>query len=480
MDAQAPSNIVIKQQAVSRPEGWPIHFQWLRSPPHWFAAPASAVLLVAGFSLVLLSLIAIARLGAELFSDDNKLAIEAIKVLLPLAAAAVGLPLIIWRLAILTRQTKTAEEKTQIDRETHYTTIFSKSVEQLGATREHKEAYEGAGKADARTVPSIEIRLGGIHSLSRLADESARDAPKVENILLSFVRENSWYTRDGVRSSLPPQRYPETYPDWSYYYRAGNITESVTKDYYDWYTEIEARTDNIKKWSRKAIETRVDVSEAISSLSKLSMPIGSGSNFTECLFVGRIITSNLLNKFSFTRCIFVRCRFIIEDIKAKLISESLFVNCAFSSERSSIYIHRSLLLSAKFESPIDSTIILRHCSVSDFSAWGYKGKLSIKAYRSVFNDCLLPTGEFTLDITNCVFAKCDLDRIVPSSRSRIKQTTFAETRCKGGDLSKLQEFDIENIALLQANARTIHPGDIRPNAWPDYDPYYEDDDEIPF
>lgn len=187
----------------SKPHTWPLDFSNLRSPPRWLAIAAATAGLLFVVFLLFLALISIARLAIDLLSDNQQQASEAVKSLLPIAAAVVGLPLIIWRLVILNQQTRISEAKTQIDRETHYTSIFSRGVEQLGQTREVKEiSNSGDGtQSISRTAPNIEVRLGGIHSLTRLAEESIRDREKIENVLLSYVRENSWVDRRGISSA---------------------------------------------------------------------------------------------------------------------------------------------------------------------------------------------------------------------------------------------------------------------------------------
>lgn len=169
---------------------WPITFKNVKHPPQPLAIALCVVGILVALWLTALTLIAIGRLAFDLFGGDQLRATEAIKSLLPLAAAAIGLPLIIWRLLILDQQTRISEQKTQIDRQTHYTSIFAKSIEQLGQTKEIKENRERNGVLEtlSQTLPNIEVRLGGIHSLARLAEESKRDAIKIENTLLSYVR----------------------------------------------------------------------------------------------------------------------------------------------------------------------------------------------------------------------------------------------------------------------------------------------------
>jgi hypothetical protein len=63
---------------------------------------------------------------------------------------------------------------------------FSRAIEQLGAV-------EPGGKmqSDGRPMINIEVRLGGIYSLERIAHDSPRDAWAIIEILSTYARENS-------------------------------------------------------------------------------------------------------------------------------------------------------------------------------------------------------------------------------------------------------------------------------------------------
>jgi hypothetical protein len=184
--------------------GWPLNFSFLERPPTAFSVPVSVFAVSLFIALLLIAFLAIVWLLADLLSGEQKRAADATKAALPLLAGAIGLPLIVWRLRILDRQTRISEQKTEIDRETHYTSIFSRSIDQLGQTREVKRTINSDEKSfdTTTTVPNIEVRLGGIHSLVRLAEESTRDQEKIENTLLSYVRENSWSDREGTTATL--------------------------------------------------------------------------------------------------------------------------------------------------------------------------------------------------------------------------------------------------------------------------------------
>jgi hypothetical protein len=63
--------------------------------------------------------------------------------------------------------------------------LFTKAIELLGATRDETNA------SGTFTKPNLELRLGGIHVLNRLARDSTQDHRKIIEILCAYVRENS-------------------------------------------------------------------------------------------------------------------------------------------------------------------------------------------------------------------------------------------------------------------------------------------------
>jgi pentapeptide repeat protein len=188
MSADTPNQNL--KRDLTQKTSWPIDFSILKSPPPWCANLATGVVILAVLILLFLAVVAITRLATDLLGNDAQRASDAAKSLLPIAAAVVGAALIIWRLVILNQQTQINETKTQIDRETYYTSIFAKSVELMGLIRETKSV--GAdGKEIARSVPNIESRLGALYSLERLLTESTRDQRAIIETLCAYIRENS-------------------------------------------------------------------------------------------------------------------------------------------------------------------------------------------------------------------------------------------------------------------------------------------------
>lgn len=100
-----------------------------------------------------------------------------------LTAALLGAPFLIWG-TVLKHQT------VRWQKEGHMTDRISKAVEQLGA----EKAVKKDGVEETR--PNLEVRIGAILSLERIAQDSAthdkgRDHVRVMEILCAYIRENA-------------------------------------------------------------------------------------------------------------------------------------------------------------------------------------------------------------------------------------------------------------------------------------------------
>jgi hypothetical protein len=81
---------------------------------------------------------------------------------------------------LLQQETETLQEQGQI------TDRFSKAIEQLGAVKSDK-ALDRNGTAGI----NLEVRLGGIYALERIAQDSPRDHWTIMEVLTAYVRTNS-------------------------------------------------------------------------------------------------------------------------------------------------------------------------------------------------------------------------------------------------------------------------------------------------
>jgi uncharacterized protein YjbI with pentapeptide repeats len=165
-----------------------------------------------------------------------------------LIAALLGAPLILWR-------TMVAQRTVNIAQESHVTDLLARAVEQLGAEKTVKRAPapDFKGKtAEARvteeTVPNLEVRIGAILALERLARQNLDVHVQIMEILTAYVRMNS-------PVCLPPD-LPEP-PDYT------------PQDHNGWVSEF-ARWSIVHSEKVELLRLREDIQLALNAIGRRS------------------------------------------------------------------------------------------------------------------------------------------------------------------------------------------------------------------
>ena len=141
---------------------------------------ASIQLLTITLVLIALGLlIAFAVSVYTAISAGTQITGEAIRNVGLALAAVFGAPFLVWRSFVAQRQTDIAEQSQITDR-------INKAVENLGATR---LLHDAEGKQF--TQPNLEVRIGAIYALERIAQDSLRDHVQIMEILTAYIRENA-------------------------------------------------------------------------------------------------------------------------------------------------------------------------------------------------------------------------------------------------------------------------------------------------
>jgi len=150
-----------------------------------------------GFALILvlvvLAMIAIfglvyllgALIGLGPYSGDPTGA--AIRNIGLLVVAVFGAPLLVWRSIVAQKQVDVSEQGQITDR-------INKAVEGLGTEKTVRKIVETpkvAKQTIDRTTPNLEVRIGAIYALERIAQDSLRDHIQIMEILCAYVRENA-------------------------------------------------------------------------------------------------------------------------------------------------------------------------------------------------------------------------------------------------------------------------------------------------
>ena len=113
--------------------------------------------------------------------------------------------------------------------------MFTKAVEQLGATRQLTDTIEsnGAHHDQVRTEANLEVRLGAIYALERIARDSERDHWPIMEVLCAYIRNPQ-------NCGIPVENTePSSDPKFSHY-----------------------------KWGQPIPATRVDVQAAVTVLGR--------------------------------------------------------------------------------------------------------------------------------------------------------------------------------------------------------------------
>ena len=188
-----------------RPTAAKDFLEWLgfNSAPNW--AVARSLGGVIGVILCLLFLAAFVAAAAVIFGTIRDIFSTTARATPNLGAGALitallGAPFLIWSTVIKHRALG-------FQKEGHLTDRISKAVEQLGMEKTVKvPKADGSGSIET-SLPNIEVRVGGILSLERIAQDSVaydkgRDHVRVMEILCAYVRENA--RAMNLEPSVPP------------------------------------------------------------------------------------------------------------------------------------------------------------------------------------------------------------------------------------------------------------------------------------
>jgi uncharacterized protein YjbI with pentapeptide repeats len=94
------------------------------------------------------------------------------------------------------QRARTGDKTVQIMEQGHITDRYTKAIEQLGKLDNNK--------------PNIEVRLGAIYALERIARDSPRDHWTIMEVLTAYVRQNAPITPEAANPENPPTEKPRT------------------------------------------------------------------------------------------------------------------------------------------------------------------------------------------------------------------------------------------------------------------------------
>jgi len=295
----------------------------------WFSVLFSPVLILLFLSVLLM----LAQVGWKILtgdtvregSDNLRWYVLSFVGLLTALGGIIGTPLALLRVWTTERQTKTAEQG-------HITDRINKAVEGLGATkqvrrqRRNKKSellYEDntENKPDFKkpiiedvTEPNIEVRVGAIFALERIAQDSLRDHVQIMEILCSYIRDNS----------PAPSAINKARPDLPNY--IGGTDKTDHRDIPRLSVDIQIALTVIGRRTRKQREKEMKTGMGTMSLAGCNFQkfIGKNLDFSGLNFSGSWFGEAHLTDCDFSGCEFVNAtldggstiRCVLKDVNA--------------------------------------------------------------------------------------------------------------------------------------------------------------------
>ncbi|WP_439570161.1 pentapeptide repeat-containing protein, partial [Roseovarius mucosus] len=176
-----------------------------------------------------------------------------------LITALLGAPFLIWS-TVLKHQT------VRYQKEGHITDRINKAVEQLGAEKTEKVYTMGEDNKPIqaeRTVPAIEVRIGAILSLERIAQDSTRydkgrDHVRVMEILCAYVRENS--------NARAPRDFPLA--EWEPLKDDATKAEREAHEMWRAARFADRYNANAREWAASLPKPRADIAQTLQVLGR--------------------------------------------------------------------------------------------------------------------------------------------------------------------------------------------------------------------
>jgi hypothetical protein len=275
------------------------------------------VFLIAGFIAALINFILAAFQLGPYHGQQTHEAIRNIGLVL---AAVIGAPFIAWRSFVAQRQADIAEQGLITDR-------INKAVQGLGADKAVKRhrmnqrgifLYENGsdGEPDLKkpifdelTLPNLEMRIGSVYALERVANESAADRPQILEILCAYVSNN--FDTPGTFPHPSLETYDKVEPDPGLDKRFRGGAEGLGRD-----------------WASKLKKPRPDTLAAISVILRISKRFDKDAHNQPLTFSGANLQQADLGGANLVGARFENCQLDGANLEKADLSDVEFASCS--------------------------------------------------------------------------------------------------------------------------------------------------------
>jgi hypothetical protein len=196
-----------KDRSDGPARGWDLFkWKWIAEPPETLSSAVYGVLFIIFVLIAITGIVAVWQLLAPIWTGASPIPSSAgidpgaeLRGRLLVISALLTTPFLIWRLVVGHWSARAAQEQARIAQETARNTLFTKAIEQLGATREERktrvtEEINGVIHGfhdETNTIPNTEVRLGAIYALEKLARDDLEMHWPIMETLCAYIRENT-------------------------------------------------------------------------------------------------------------------------------------------------------------------------------------------------------------------------------------------------------------------------------------------------
>jgi len=184
----------------------PFQVETVAEPPEGLAAALYGILFLIFLLIAISGIVALWQLLAPIWTGASPAPSSAgtdpgaeLRGRLIVIGALLTTPFLVWRLVVGHWSARAAQEQARIAQETARNTLFTKAIEQLGATREERrtvvtEEVNGVIHGfhdETNTIPNTEVRLGAIYAREELARGDLEMHWPIMETLCAYIRENA-------------------------------------------------------------------------------------------------------------------------------------------------------------------------------------------------------------------------------------------------------------------------------------------------
>ncbi|HEY2010710.1 MAG TPA: pentapeptide repeat-containing protein [Rhizomicrobium sp.] len=387
--------------------GWGfINLSGIGDAPGWFAVPLTV------FGALIVFFLAIGLIVRAFESLIQGSPDDVYKILLGLAGVF-GAPFVIWR-------TFVAHQQTVISRETHYTDIFTTAVEQLGATRE-------VVGPPHRTEANLEVRLGAIYALERIAKDSERDHWPIMEVLSAYIRNEQ---NTGAAIAAPEEAMEISGFTWTIDIKPIRVDVQAA-------INVIGRRPKLRMMHERGSGLKLDL---------------SGANLQKAQFSGEFRGADFQSS-NMTKARFSDCDLVGSELQFSTLTGAVFRDCKIE----------------KFDLNYLNDLDGLSAYDTSFRGMEFYGKM----YACIFYGCDFTGADLSSVVFNRVrFIRCDLSKVNFESANFEQACTMTRCNLSGADFSGAK---LENLNTIKTSDLEKAIGDsetvlgrriMRPRNWP--------------